>query len=647
MKKRLLALFCALAVGGAVTAKTVGATSPGGNLRMEIEVADKISYTVWSGADKVLDACTLSLTLADRTLGEAPRLRSVKRSSADEMLERRNPTKDAVVRNCYNAVQLRFAGDYAVEFRLFDDGVAYRFVTSLPGEVEVLGEECRLGLPAGSEAWLSEVNGFRSMYEEPYTRVAMSGYAPSDKMSYLPVLVGMPGGKKLLLAESDVRDYPCMFVRSDGRGGFESLFPRVPKEYGPDGDRSLKVLSEEPYIARTQGTRTFPWRLAVVAEEDADLIENELVWLLAAPAADTDWEGVKPGLVSWDWWNGMRLSGVDFRAGRNTESYRYYIDFAAKYGVPYIIMDEGWSASTTDVFRPNPDLDLPGLIAYGKERNVQIVLWLTWLAVEKDMERLFTTLEERGIPGVKIDFMDRSDQWMVNYYERVAAEAARHKMVVAFHGSFKPAGLEYKYPNVLAYEGVRGMENMGGCTPANSVWFPFIRNAVGPMDYTPGAMLSMQPESYCGNRPNAASIGTRTYQMALFVLFETGLQMLADNPTLYYRNDECTRFISRVPVTWDETRALEAVAGKFAVVAKRKGDKWYVGAINGSNEGIELEIPLDFLTPGKNYTMTGFEDGINAFRQAMDYRKTQRRVDSTGKATLKIARNGGWAAVIE
>ena len=352
MKKRLLALFCALAVGGAVTAKTVGATSPGGNLRMEIQVADKISYTVWSGADKVLDACTLSLTLADRTLGEAPRLRSVKRSSADEMLERRNPTKDAVVRNCYNAVQLRFAGDYAVEFRLFDDGVAYRFVTSLPGEVEVLGEECRLGLPAGSEAWLSEVNGFRSMYEEPYTRVAMSGYAPSDKMSYLPVLVGMPGGKKLLLAESDVRDYPCMFVRSDGRGGFESLFPRVPKEYGLDGDRSLKVLSEEPYIARTQGTRTFPWRLAVVAEEDADLIENELVWLLAAPAADTDWEWVKPGLVSWDWWNGMRLSGVDFRAGRNTESYRYYIDFAAKYGVPYIIMDEGWSASTTDVFRP-------------------------------------------------------------------------------------------------------------------------------------------------------------------------------------------------------------------------------------------------------------------------------------------------------
>lgn len=294
MKKRLLALFCALAVGGAVTAKTVGATSPGGNLRMEIEVADKISSTVWSGADKVLDACTLSLTLADRTLGEAPRLRSVKRSSADECSNAatrpRMPSSGTAIMPCNSGFAATTRWSSAFSTTVWPTASSPR----CPAEVEVLGEECRLGLPAGSEAWLSEVNGFRSMYEEPYTRVAMSGYAPSDKMSYLPVLVGMPGGKKLLLAESDVRDYPCMFVRSDGRGGFESLFPRVPKEYSPDGDRSLKVLSEEPYIARTQGTRTFPWRLAVVAEEDADLIENELVWLLAAPAADTDWEWVKP-----------------------------------------------------------------------------------------------------------------------------------------------------------------------------------------------------------------------------------------------------------------------------------------------------------------------------------------------------------------
>ena len=244
-------------------------------------------------------------------------------------------------------------------------------------------------------------------------------------------------------------------------------------------------------------------------------------------------------------------------------------------------------------------------------------------------------------------FGDGQDNYLQGM--RQAAEAARHRMVVAFHGAFKPAGLEYKYPNVLAYEGVRGMENMGGCTPANSLWLPFIRNAVGPMDYTPGAMISMQPEAYCGNRPNAASIGTRAYQMALFVLFETGLQMLADNPTLYYREEECTRFISQVPVTWDETRALRAEAGKHVVVAKRKGAKWYLGAIRAGDDpqDAEFEIPLDFLAGDRDYRMTSFEDGINAFRQAMDYRKKERQVRRGDMIAVRMARNGGWTAVIE
>ena len=335
-------------------------------------------------------------------------------------------------------------------------------------------------------------------------------------------------------------------------------------------------------------------------------------------------------------------------AGFNTATYKYFIDFAARFGIPYIIMDEGWAEDTRDPYTPNPEVDLHELIRYGEERGVGVILWLTWLTVEKHFD-LFERLSEWGVRGVKIDFMDRSDQWMVNYYERVAAEAARHRMVVAFHGAFKPAGLEYKYPNVLAYEGVRGMENMGGCTPANSLWLPFIRNAVGPMDYTPGAMISMQPEAYCGNRPNAASIGTRAYQMALFVLFETGLQMLADNPTLYYREEECTRFISQVPVTWDETRALRAEAGKHVVVAKRKGAKWYLGAIRAGDDpqDAEFEIPLDFLAGDRDYRMTSFEDGINAFRQAMDYRKKERQVRRGDTIAVRMARNGGWTAVIE
>lgn len=392
--KRLLSVCCALLLGGAAQAKPIEVASPDGRLRLTVEVTDRIDYTLRDGDDAVLGGEGLALRLADRTLGERPRLRRVSRSSADELLQRINPTKNAGVRNRYNAVRLDFAGGYALEFRLFDEGAAYRFVTSLPGGIDVMEERVRFTLPEGSEAWLSEVGGFNSMYEEPYTLRQLSAFGPDGRMTYLPVLTAEPSGRKVLLAESDLRDYPCMFLRGDGRGGFTATFPRVPKEYGPKNDRSLEILSEETYIARTEGARTFPWRVAAVAREDADLVRQELVWLLAEPAAERDWSWVQPGLVSWDWWNGMRLTGVDFRAGRNTESYRRYIDFAAEYGIPYIIMDEGWSASTTDVFRPNPNLDLEELVAYGGQRGVRIILWLTWLAVERDMERLFGQLEE-------------------------------------------------------------------------------------------------------------------------------------------------------------------------------------------------------------------------------------------------------------
>lgn len=310
-------------------------------------------------------------------------------------------------------------------------------------------------------------------------------------------------------------------------------------------------------------------------------------------------------------------------------------------------MDEGWAASTYDPYTPNPTVDLHELIRYGKEKNVGIVLWLTWLAVENNFD-LFQTFQEWGVKGIKIDFMDRSDQWMVNFYERVAKEAARYGLFVDFHGSFKPAGLEYKYPNILSYEGVRGMEQMGGCYPDNSIYFPFMRNAVGPMDYTPGAMISMQPEVYSARRPNSGSIGTRAYQLALFVIFESGLQMLADNPTLYYKNEDCTRFLTQVPVTWDETIALEAKVGEYVIVAKRKGDKWYIGGMTNNNEKErEFEISFDFLNKGRSYQMTAFEDGINAGRQAMDYRYKESAVKNGDTIKIKMVRNGGFAAVIE
>jgi alpha-glucosidase len=551
------------------------------------------------------------------------------------------------VKNQYNSILLNFKGNYSVEFRAFDDGIAYRFITDKKTDVEVMGEDFMLNFPENYLLHLQQPGGFKTSYEEPYTHLQSDEWKPSDKMSELPVLIDTKKKCKILISESDLSDYPCMFLKGTGTNGVQSVFPKVPLEFGDDGDRSVKILKEADYIAKTAGKRNYPWRYFVITHDDGQLIENTMSCRLAAKNQLQDVSWIKPGQVSWEWWNDASPYGpdVNFVSGFNLDTYKYFIDFASKYGIKYIIMDEGWAKSTRDPYTPNPKVDLHELIRYGKEKNVGIILWLTWLTVENNTA-LFKTFSEWGIKGVKIDFMDRSDQWMVNFYERMAAEAAKYNILVDYHGAFKPAGLEYKYPNILSYEGVRGMEQMGGCIPDNSIYLPFMRNAVGPMDYTPGAMISMQPEVYCGNRPNSASIGTRAYQLALFVIFESGLQMLADNPTMYYRNPDCTEFITSVPVTWDETRALKTKAGEYAIVAKRKGDKWFIGGMTNNNERM-FEIDLNFLNAGKSYKMTSFEDGINAGRQAMDYRKVESQVKSGDKIQVKMARNGGFAAIIE
>lgn len=647
--KRHLSLLMILCWGILLHAQTESElSSPNGEIKVTLNITDKIYYSIAYDGDVLLKDNSLQLALKDEVLGQNPRLRRRKYVSVDEQLTPVMPLKFSTVTNQYNQLTLTFK-NYSVEFRAYDDGVAYRFVTSRKGEVEVLGEEFAVNFPDDYLLHLQQPGGFKTSYEEPYTHVSSNEWKPSDKMSVLPVLIDTRKQYKILISESDLTDYPCMFLKGTGDNGIVSTFPKAPLAFGEDGDRSLKITQEADYIAKTSGARNYPWRYFVLTKDDRQLLENTMTYKLAGKNQLQDVSWIKPGQVSWEWWNDASPYGpdVNFVSGYNLETYKYYIDFASKFGIPYIIMDEGWAKSTRDPYTPNPKVDLHELIRYGKEKNVGIVLWLTWLTVENNFD-LFKTFNEWGIKGVKIDFMDRSDQWMVNYYERVAKEAAKHRLFVDFHGSFKPAGLEYKYPNILSYEGVRGMEQMGGCYPDNSIYLPFMRNAVGPMDYTPGAMISMQPNVYRAERPNSASIGTRAYQLALFVIFESGLQMLADNPTLYYRNEDCTRFITSVPVTWDETVALEANAGEYAIIAKRKGDKWFIGGMtnNGQTER-EFAVKLDFLKKDRTYQMTSFEDGINAGRQAMDYRCKSSQVKNGDVLTIKMVRNGGFAAVIE
>lgn len=624
-------------------------TSPDQQVKATVSVDEQLTYNLAYGNETLLDNCTLGMEVGEEKLGTNPKVVRASRKNVSETITPVVPLKYATVDNHYNQLLLKFRGGYSIEFRAFDNGFAYRFITDRKGSMEVRNETFDLHFPGDYLLHMQQPGGFKTSYEEEYRHVESKEWKESDRMALLPLLIDTRKDCKILFSESDLSDYPGMFLKSRGANSVEAVFPRVPLEFGEDGDRSQKILKEADYIARTEGKRNFPWRYFVIAPNDGDLIENTMTLQLAEKNVLDDTSWIKPGQASWEWWNGATPYGpdVNFEAGCNLDTYKYFIDFAAHYGIPYIIMDEGWAMSTRDPYTPNPKVDVHELIRYGKEKNVGIVLWLTWLTVENNFG-LFETFEKWGVKGVKIDFMDRSDQWMVNFYERVAKEAAKHHLLVDFHGSFKPSGLEYKYPNVISYEGVRGMEQMGGCRPDNSVYLPFIRNAVGPMDYTPGAMLSMQPEVYRSERPNSASIGTRAYQMALFVIFESGLQMMADNPTLYYRNDECTRFLTQVPQTWDETIALKAKVGEYVIVAKRKGEKWYIGGMtNNQQKERTFDIALDFLPEGKTCKITSFEDGINANRQAMDYRKKEQTLKKGDILHVRMARNGGFAAVIE
>ena len=648
--KRTFAFALALCLGCTIMAqKKYELTSPDRQVKATVSVGEQLTYNLAYGNETLLDNCTLGMEVGEEKLGTNPKVVRASRKNVSETITPVVPLKYATVDNHYNQLLLKFRGGYSIEFRAFDNGFAYRFITDRKGSMEVRNETFGLHFPGDYLLHMQQSGGFKTSYEEEYRHVKSKEWKESDRMALLPLLIDTRKDCKILFSESDLSDYPGMFLKSRGANSVEAVFPRVPLEFSEDGDRSQKILKEADYIARTEGKRNFPWRYFVIAPNDGDLIENTMTLQLAEKNVLDDTSWIKPGQASWEWWNGATPYGpdVNFEAGCNLDTYKYFIDFAAHYGIPYIIMDEGWAMSTRDPYTPNPKVDVHELIRYGKEKNVGIVLWLTWLTVENNFG-LFETFEKWGVKGVKIDFMDRSDQWMVNFYERVAKEAAKHHLLVDFHGSFKPSGLEYKYPNVISYEGVRGMEQMGGCRPDNSVYLPFIRNAVGPMDYTPGAMLSMQPEVYRSERPNSASIGTRAYQMALFVIFESGLQMMADNPTLYYRNDECTRFLTQVPQTWDETIALKAKVGEYVIVAKRKGEKWYIGGMtNNQQKERTFDIALDFLPEGKACKITSFEDGINANRQAMDYRKKEQTLKKGDILHVRMARNGGFAAVIE
>lgn len=638
-------ILLSLASLSAYAQKVITAQSPDGKTSVSVTLSDRIYYDVTSHGETLLKQSVIGMELRDRTLGEKPILKKKTVRTVNETVTPLFPVKFSEVENNYTLLTLDMKGNYAVEFRLYNDGIAYRMKTSLPGEIEVMQENTLFQLAEECDLVLQQPRGFKTSCEEVYTIVNSSQWSKDDKMSELPVLI-MGKNQKILLCEFDLVSYPGLFLKGNSDNSLSAIQPKNPLEYEDDGDRKQRILKEADYIAKTEGIRTFPWRYMLITQEDGRLAENTMPMRLAQKCQIEDTSWIKPGLTCWDWLNGIPYGpDVNFKGGINLDTYKYFVDFASEHGIPYIIMDEGWALDTRDPYRTNPEVNLPELIRYGKEKNVGIWVWLPWLTVEHHMD-LFEKFEEWGIVGTKIDFMDRQDQWMIDYYDKVAKEAAEHHIMIDFHGAFHPSGLDYRYPNVLTYEGIRGMEYNGNCKPNNTIWFPFIRCAVGPADYTPGPMICYQPEVHHGKRPFCSGVGTKAYNLAAFVLFESNLQMLMDNPCRYNCWPDCRDFITSVPVNWDETRSLVAKAGEYIVLAKRKGDEWYIGGITNDNRR-ELEVTIDFLPEGKEMQMTAFVDGVNADRMAMDYRVETTSVKNGTTIKVKMARNGGFAAVIK
>lgn len=624
--------------------------SPNGNISLKVNTDENMKWSVFLKDKPVMENCPLSITLSSgEVLGLNPKVIKSEIKEINRQLFPEIPRKKSIIHDKYNELVLYLKNNYSVTFRAYDYGIAYQFGTSFKKDIKIKSEQLEMNFSEDITSWFPEEKSFNSHNECLYLKEKVKDINPSRFCS-LPILFQNPSGVHVLFTEADLVDYPCMFLFGSSKNTMNAGFPKYVMDISipeHDGDRDEIIFKEADYLAKTAGTRTFPWRLFYITEHVADIIENDLVYQLSCPSTLSDTKWIKPGKVAWDWWNANNIYGINFKAGINTETYKYYIDFASKYGLQYIILDEGWSKTTTNVLETNSNIDMKELVRYGKEKNVGIILWLLWKPLEKDMETILDQYQTWGIKGIKVDFMQRSDQYMVNYYERVAIETAKRKLLVDFHGTFKPSGLHRAYPNVISYEGVKGLENnkwSKDITPEHDVTLPFVRMAAGPMDYTPGAMDNAQPKDFFPRFDRPMSMGTRCHQIAMYVVYESPLQMLADSPSNYYKENECTEFIAQIPTTWDDTKVLAAKVGEYIVIARKKDNKWYVGAMTNGSER-KFDIDFSFLTKGK-HTAEIMQDGVNAYQNAIDYKKVNTIVDSNTKLQIKLVPGGGWTAIV-
>ena len=645
MRLRILTTIAiGLLTAAGLQARTTVLDSPDGSLKITVTDGGSLSWSVSKGGLTVLEPSEIAIDIDGLSLDA--KLRRISRRSVDNTLTAIVPTKFRNVRDHYNEMVLTMKGGWSVEFRAYDNGAAYRFVTALKGGIEVKGETAEWNFPSGSKVyWANEKNPDYITHCEAFFKEKVLDEVGTDTYSFLPLSVKTPEGVRAVVTETDLFEYPNMMLRSAGKGSLNAEFPRIIDEYEMRTDRDVTVTKLADCIARTGGSRTFPWRVLCVGT-DRELLENTLAWQLATPEQPGDWSWVGPGKISWEWWSAINVFGVDFEAGVNTETYKYFIDFAARYGLEYILLDEGWSASTLNIVETKPDLDLQEIIDYGRQKGVGVVLWTLWTPMLADLEHILDVYKSWGVAGIKIDFMQMQDQNMVDFYTRVAKECAKRKLVVDYHGAYKPAGLQRKYPNAMTFEGVHGMEHdkdSDDISPDHDMVLPFTRMVAGPMDYTPGAVGNATKQDYNPLWFHPVSQGTRSHQVALFVTYESPLMMLCDTPSKYYQAPEYTEYLSKIPTVWYETVAQEAVAGEYLIISRRTPDgRWYSAGLTNWQER-DLTLDTSFLGSGE-WVATIHRDGPNSNTWAEDYKIEKVTVKAGDILPVKMAKGGGWAA---
>lgn len=660
--KRLITMMAAVlaAVSAFAAAKDYVLESPDGRLVVSVKAGEGISYTLSHDGDLLLDETNISMaTTGGDLFGGVQPVRKVTRRNVSQTLSA-ILYKKAEVKDEFNEMTLRFK-KFSLVFRAYDDGMAYRFISHLKGAYQIEHEFAGFNFAQDWNMWAAYVcqhtesieSQYYNSFENRYEHTPLSAWN-KDRLAFLPLMVDGPKGKKIVITEADLLDYPGLYLyNSDADASLEGRFAAYPDEVKQGGHNNLQmeVQTRKPYIAECEGETAFPWRIVAVSENDVQMADNDMVYRLAAPAdPSADWSWVKPGKVAWDWWNAWNIYGVGFRSGINNETYRYYIDFASAHGIEYVILDEGWAVNMkADLFEVVPEIDLEGLVKYASERNVGLILWAGYWAFDRDMEKVCAHYSKMGIKGFKIDFMDRDDQVMVDFHRRAAETAARYKMMVDFHGTYKPTGLHRTYPNVVNYEGVHGLEQMKWSdTEVDQVTYdvtvPYIRMMAGPMDYTQGAMRNASRGAYRPVHDEPMSQGTRCRQLAEYVIFDSPLNMLCDSPSNYMKEKECTEFIAAVPEVWDETVGIDGKVGEYIAMARRSGSDWYVGAMTDWNART-MELDLIFLPEGE-YELELYRDGINADRAACDYKKEIVSLPADRKLVVRMAPGGGFAAKI-